>query len=429
VLYGLREWEVRSTAEGPRLHALFRSARWRAGPAAVTTARCLVSPSHHAPDGSCDCGLYALHPSEPQCRASFAAAEGAASEPAAWRREARVVGMVAAWGEVELHESGFRSEHARPHLFLLPRDAGEAYARTVRALAGAHGAEVLEVGSAEELYRHCAAYDLGLGESALRRLLADRWRAARRRKRAQRVAESLAPLVGTIGALLFNPLSLLIVAGFVIGRLDGGEPVRPAATSRTSAMEVLEQRVVRVGDEDLYVAIVRNPSRTRTALDVHPLGRFLDRRGRHLGRPSVLADNRPSLAPGQTGVLFDFVDERRSVAPAVARVRVRVHAHRMVGGVPRSPVRVARVRLDHRRCIATASVWSSRRRLRADLAGVVRDGGGRIVNAGWWVAGPLARGWSRQVVGRLAPAICARHGLAGEAHPNLTATELRRPAR
>jgi hypothetical protein len=432
VVYGLREWDVRFEAAGPRLDSLFQQAGWRAGPGAVTTASCAAGRSHRAPHASCGCGLYALHPDPGQCRTSFEAASRAATSPAP-SAGARVAGIVAAWGQVELHDTGFRAEHARPHLFVLPRRAHQGYAQTVYALAAAHGAEVLEVGSGGELHRHCAEHDLGLGEAALERLLGERVGAERRRAerwtRVERVREALAPAISLLGLLLLNPISLIFLISLAVARLDGGEALPRSPAPHVRAVRVLEQRVVRVDGEDLYVALVRNPSRSRTALDVHPLGRFLGRRGRYLGRPSVLADNRPSLAPGQTGVVFDLIEERRSVAHAVDRLRVRAHAHRMVRGVAHSPVRVARVRLDHRRCIATAYVWSDRRRLRADLAAIARDRRGRIVNAGWWVAGPLPRGWSRQVVGRLSPETCARPGLTGEAHPNLTVDELRRPGR
>jgi hypothetical protein len=66
---------------------------------------------------------------------------------------ADVFGIVAAWGEVELHETGFRAEYARPHVLLLPPNAGDGYAERLRALAAGHGAEVWEV----DPDTHCTA--------------------------------------------------------------------------------------------------------------------------------------------------------------------------------------------------------------------------------------------------------------------------------
>jgi hypothetical protein len=135
-LYGLRAWTVGGA--GKRLESLAQRRAWARG-SRSTTARCAVGRGHSAPASNCGCGLYALHPTASQCQSSFDQARRAArtGEPGA-----EVFGIVAAWGEVEVHESGFRAEHARPHALLLPGGRSDHYARRVRALAAGHDAEV-----------------------------------------------------------------------------------------------------------------------------------------------------------------------------------------------------------------------------------------------------------------------------------------------
>jgi hypothetical protein len=233
--------------------------------------------------------------------------------------------------------------------------------------------------------------------------------------------------------LLFNPISLVVLASIVFDLLDdGGTGAAGGTSARSRSLKLLEQTLVEVDGQDLYVAIVRNESRTRTAMRVRPEGEFLDRSGRAVGWPDSAGwvDNMPSLAPGQTGVVIDYVDDGyESVADAVARLRPV--ASRMSRFPTRPPVRVSRVRLDRGRCIATGRVRSPDRRLQADLAVVVRNRRGQIVRAGWWVAGPLERGSSPQVLARVSPWLCVRHGTRAEVYPNPSLAELRadRPRR
>jgi hypothetical protein len=423
-LYGLRSW---TAGDKNSLRSLAQDEVWEKGPK-PTRARCLVARGHRAPDGRCGCGLYALHPTAAQCAASFQAARCAArsDEP-----EAEVVGIVAAWGEVELHESGFRAEYARSHALLLPAVPGGPYAHRVRALAAAHESEVWEVGSATDLHRRCVDQNLGLSETAVRELLGRKLRrhaAAERLKRwREAVVDVAAMAIAVVGSCLIP--GLIVVSALV--SLLGGEADRESrAPPRASKLEILEQRLIEIDGSDLYVALVRNPSKTRSALRVHPKGRFLDDYGDPIGWPDDPAgvDNRPSLAPGQVGVVYDWVDYYESVADQVERIRVRLVASRWVPGRRRSPVGVSRLRLERPLCLVTATVSSAWRRLEAELAVVVRNRRGRIIGAGTWFAGPLAKGRSRRILEKIDPRPCLRERIEFEAYPNLRAGELVRAA-
>lgn len=89
---GFRAWHV---DEEGRLGAWSFRHHWRPG---VNDAVCLRDPRHAAPVGSCMCGLYGLtDPSDR--RLNFLGDQ--------------VVGAIAAWGDMEVHRTGFRAQHAR----------------------------------------------------------------------------------------------------------------------------------------------------------------------------------------------------------------------------------------------------------------------------------------------------------------------------
>jgi hypothetical protein len=353
-LYGLRAWTVTG---GARLGSLAQQGSWAKGSKA-TKARCAAGRGHRAPAGDCGCGLYALHPTVAQCQSSFAKARRAAR---AGGTSGDVFGIVAAWGEVELHESGFRAEYARPHALLLPAGAGDGYTRRVRALAAGHDAEVWEVDSGHRLHRRCVEENLGLSEVAVNELLGAELRRQVRRDRLRRrgdaVIELGAAAIGLVISGLFWGLIPLVVVVSLLSE-DGDDPA-PAKTP-ASKLQILEHRLIERDGSDFYVALVRNPSRSRSALQVHPKGAFLDEFGDPIAWPDRPAntDNRPSLAPGQVGVVWDWLDSYESVANEVKRFRVRFVASRWVAG-RRSPIGVSRPRLRRPICLVTARVRSA----------------------------------------------------------------------
>ena len=423
-LYGLRAWTV---GGGKRLEALAQHGSWASG-SNPTRARCAAGRGHRAPAHDCSCGLYALHPSVAQCKSSFARARDAARAG----RTADVSGIVAAWGAVELHESGFRAEYARPHALLLPAGAGDGYAQLVRALAAGHHAEVWKIDSGHDLHRRCVEHNLGLSKAAVKDLLGPQLRRQRRRDRVRSWRETAVDLAVGAATLLFGGLvPILFVVAIVIGLLSGGGDEPRSAPRPASKLQVIEQRLIEIDGADFYVALVRNPSRTRSALRVHPTGAFLDESGDAISWPDRPAntDNRPSLAPGQVGVVWDWVDSYESLASEVKQIRVSVVASRWADGRQRSPLAVSRLRLERPRCLVTATVRSAWRRIDAEFAFIARSPRGRILGAGTWVAGPLPRGRSRRILERIEPRPCLGRRFELEAYPNVGAAELRRDVR
>ena len=67
----------------------------------------------------------------------------------------QVIGLVEACGRIEVHESGFRAERARPAVLLVGKTWSAIRRRGVERVARLHGAEVLEIGQAEELVEYC----------------------------------------------------------------------------------------------------------------------------------------------------------------------------------------------------------------------------------------------------------------------------------
>jgi len=110
---GFRSW---SPTDADELTALAKGTVWGRG---TNTARCVSDatgyfapptypysprrePCKHAPSPQCTCGIYAYH------------APHLKQTPPPWSQAplAQVHGAVAAWGRMEVHKNGFRTEHA-----------------------------------------------------------------------------------------------------------------------------------------------------------------------------------------------------------------------------------------------------------------------------------------------------------------------------
>ena len=168
-LHGVRSWDLGVDEGGAvRLCGLYQSDSWqREG--RTSWARCRpTDPTrtrHKAPHGACDCGLYALHPWNVQ--------ECEYVKPAGPGNRLTVVGLIEAWGKVQVHQEGFRAQYARPvALALIGATRESSYGRLVANLAADHSAELLEVASVPALTGLCAERDLGLSEQTVRSLLA-----------------------------------------------------------------------------------------------------------------------------------------------------------------------------------------------------------------------------------------------------------------
>jgi hypothetical protein len=195
-------------------------------------------------------------------------------------------------------------------------------------------------------------------------------------------------------------------------------------------LELVEQSLVDLGEgESLYVGVVKNRSRTKTAFGVYPTGSILGRGGRYLGSPSPRTDveSRPNLAPRQTGVIFDYIFP--AAGGQARKFKVRLRGTKFRERAERSPVLVESARFDRRRCLITARIRSSRPILEAGVAFVAKDRRGKIVGGTWGLVGPLPRGVSRQVVDRVAPRPCRRSVARVDVYPDLSARQLRKRSR
>lgn len=75
------------------------------------TASCVLGRKHEAPAGDCSCGIYACHqPTDDQVRGSSVLAPFQT-----------VMGVIEAWGRVELGRRGFRAQHARVRALAVER--------------------------------------------------------------------------------------------------------------------------------------------------------------------------------------------------------------------------------------------------------------------------------------------------------------------
>lgn len=117
---GFREWSL----VGDTLRPFGRfNYRWRPG---VNRASCGRPWQHHAhsPSADCACGLHAYH--------------AAASLPDV-QLPCRVVGAVTAWGQLQVHENGFRAEYAEPVALAYGAYTSQTMKRHLRRVAERYG--------------------------------------------------------------------------------------------------------------------------------------------------------------------------------------------------------------------------------------------------------------------------------------------------
>jgi hypothetical protein len=404
---------------------------WRAE--RPTKARCQSHRHHRAPREGCGCGLYALHPSRSSATRVFGS-----SRPGYGLQQ--VAGIVEAWGTVEVHEEGFRAEYARPFALILPRRlAGTDVGALIRQLAARYGCQVLELDGHGSLLAFCGRHNLGLSVPVVTELLAPKREAAEPGGVSsatvgpwERVMTIVGFAVAGLWYLFWLGIVVAIIYGIAVGGSGGDKPRHRGANDHRS-LELVEQSLVDLrGGDSLYIAVVKNRSRAKTAFGVYPRGNILDGHGRYLGSPDGRRDveSRPNLAPGQTGVIFDYVF---AAGGRARKFEIKLRGTRFRERAKRSPVTVERARFDRRRCLMSARIRSSRPILEAGVAAVVKDRRGRILGGTWRLVGPLPRGVSTQVVDRVSPRPCRRSVARVDVYPNLSARQLgrdekRRPA-
>jgi hypothetical protein len=163
---GVRVWEAIESEDGePLLRAWVQDSAWPCdGPmrASCVGAWRRLPTEHVPPHGPCTCGIYALHP----WRGSGELLGNLA------RCDAGVVGAVRAWGRVELHHSGFRSEWARPSRLFFTGELGEADLRTLKRVARAYDLELYRADTQPRLAAQLAKVN-GVRRSVVGNLLKD----------------------------------------------------------------------------------------------------------------------------------------------------------------------------------------------------------------------------------------------------------------
>ena len=427
-IHGLRVWNISWKDGMLALTGHAQQVPWRAD--RPTKAKCQSHRHHHAPRENCGCGLYALHPSRSSAQRVFGSIDNGYGLH-------EVAGIVEAWGKVEVHESGFRAEYARPLALILPRKlAGTDVGAVIEQLATRYGCQVLVLDGDDSLHAHCERHNIGLSVPIVRELLAPKREAAepvgpspaapRRRERAGRM---LAYALGGLWWLFWLGVAVAIVYGIATG-VPGGQDKRHRAEEDHRRLELVDQSLVDLGGgESLYIAVVKNRSRTKTALGVYPKGDFLGRRGRYLGSPDSRADvdSRPNLAPGQTGVIFDYIFP--ATRGQARKFEIELRGTRFRKRAKRSPVSIESTRFDRHRCLITARIRSSRPIFEAGVAVVGKDRRDRIFGGTWELVGPLPRGLSTQVVDHVAPRPCRRSVARVDVYPDLSARQLGRRSR
>ena len=205
-VYGLRSWTVAARDGRDGLEAPFTGVRWPSDGDAIE-ARCLASAGHEPPSADCTCGIYAYHPSEDSVRQLYWALRRDPHDPTG----VPAIGIVEAWGSVEVHDSGFRAEYARPYALVIPeRLAKTDYGRRIEQLAGAYGADLVQVRDQEALRRHCVEHDLGLSEQAVARVLGPEF--VQRRKRTRRAGRLEQLANASLATVLVLILALYVYA-------------------------------------------------------------------------------------------------------------------------------------------------------------------------------------------------------------------------
>jgi hypothetical protein len=167
-LQGVRSWKVIVTSSGDfELTGWYGSYPWQRH-GQTTWARCGAAfgsrDRHEAPDGRCSCGLYALHP--------WNAGECDYLSPQSLTEDVAIIGVVEAWGRVQIHREGFRAQFARTNAFVLVGPSADSpYGRLTAQLARDHRAALLRVRDLEGLIAHCRQENWGLSRPTVASLL------------------------------------------------------------------------------------------------------------------------------------------------------------------------------------------------------------------------------------------------------------------
>jgi hypothetical protein len=442
-IHGVRLWTVTVGCGSMALCGLNGSA-WMVGGEA-TRAEC--SPftrdygcrerRGHAPAPDCSCGLYSMHPWPDQI--SDVAGSLLENNDLA----IPVMGIVEAWGRIEVHADGIRAEYARPRALVHFRDSFPSdYAEILAVLARTYRVGIVSVQEAGSVVSYCAEHAPGMDPAAVERLLHEPrvpdeeqeepddedWEvmgasngvsipADFDEKRPNLLSRVAQIAVSVVFGVLFVAwygfwavLGVSILGAIFLGWWDEPPPPPPKVAT---ALHVIDQRLVRDGPTSTYIAVVHNTSRRLAAVGVYPFGEFRDRQGHKRGEPDKRhrIELAPTIAPGATGVVYD--DLNRSM-PKATRLDIDFAA-KMARSRP-APFSVRPVRINQRLCIITARLHSDRPLDRSRVSAVGRYDG-RLGVAGTFTVGPVPRGSSTQVLYRLDPDTCTHDPPAITGYP------------
>ena len=117
-IVGYRAWRIDGGVLVP--WSMGVAGAWEPG---ANTARCVFHAEHRAPVAQCSCGLYAL----------------ADASDERLRPDHEAVGAIVAWGDVEVHRTGFRAELAAIVALALPDRVRPAHEQDLRLAAARYG--------------------------------------------------------------------------------------------------------------------------------------------------------------------------------------------------------------------------------------------------------------------------------------------------
>jgi HIRAN domain len=166
-IHGVRSWSLMVDGDSGRdlLGAMARDVVWprRRPMRALCVPGGFVDEEHEAPSPDCTCGIYSHHPFGAEHLLHNDLDDGS-----------NVLGLVEAWGRVEVHAGGFRAEYARPTALIADADCYEGYRHRVERLARGYGAEYVELEDHQAIVDYCEGLPNGLSPDAVGELLTDR---------------------------------------------------------------------------------------------------------------------------------------------------------------------------------------------------------------------------------------------------------------
>ena len=167
---GVRAWHVLGAGSGGAalLGSRVSSTYWP--PDRSLSAECDASDgdsSHAAPERECGCGIYAWHPTQALGSVDVVPGSGGEGE----EDLNTVVGVIEAWGRIEVHWSGFRAEWASPVALFLEAGAAPERRRTIEALAASYGVSIIEIDDEAAFAAHCFSLPGGLDPVWVEQLL------------------------------------------------------------------------------------------------------------------------------------------------------------------------------------------------------------------------------------------------------------------